>query len=58
MNELEQLKFQLCNIQNDDATIFYTEFTFYGALDALFTYLRPSVENLTVDSENQRENMG
>lgn len=60
ISELEQLKFRLSNIKNDDIKVsFYTGFTSYGILDALFTFLGPSVESLSYskfESENQRGN--
>ena len=44
---LEQQKFRLSSIKDDNSKVsFYTGFTSYGALEALFTFLGPSVESL------------
>ena len=47
IRELEQQEFRLANIKHDDSKVlFYTGFTCYGTLDALFTFLEPSVHGL------------
>ena len=56
---LEKQQFRLSNIKDDDSKVqFYTGFTSYGALQALFSFLGPSVESLCyskLDSNSQRE---
>ena len=47
IRELEQQQFRLDNIKHDNSKVlFYTGFTCYGSLDALFTFLGPSVHKL------------
>ena len=59
IRELEQQQFRLDNIKHDNSKVlFYTGFTCYGSLDALFTFLGPSVHKLRyskIDSESRQE---
>ena len=60
IREQEQQEFRVAIIKHDDSKVLlYTGFTCYGTLDALFTFLGPSVRSLCyskIDSEKRQGN--